>query len=140
MGNAFKLSADGAQVYFSFAGGGAMFELEQRALILNPPAPREEFSPPLSRTPAMTVADWQGSYAPLLNGAQLPLLPYKRTESYALLPDDSGILLGTRWRVIRYGIDANVMWSFQAPGEAWALNITPDGRLAAGAFGDGSIR
>ncbi|MFP6688085.1 MAG: WD40 repeat domain-containing protein, partial [Alphaproteobacteria bacterium] len=33
-----------------------------------------------------------------------------------------------------------MMWSFQAPGEAWALNITPDGRLAAGAFGDGSIR
>ena len=33
-----------------------------------------------------------------------------------------------------------MIWSFHAPGETWALNITPDGRLAVGAFGDGSIR
>ena len=140
MGNAFRLSADGAQVYFNFAGGAAMFELAQRALTLDPPAPGEEFSPPLSHTPALTVADWQGSYAPTLNGAELPLRAYERAESYAVLPDESGILLGTRWRVVRYDAAASEIWSFQAPGEAWALNITPDGRLAVAAFGDGSIR
>ena len=143
MGSDFRLSANGAQVYFKFASGGgatALFALETRALKLDPPAPGADFAPPLLKTPAMAVANWQGSYAPTLNGAALPLFPYERAESYAVAPDQSGILLGTRWRVIRYGANANEMWSFQAPGETWALNITTDGRLAAAAFGDGSIR
>ncbi|MEE8171627.1 MAG: caspase family protein, partial [Alphaproteobacteria bacterium] len=143
MGSDFKLSADGSQVYFRFATGSdatALFALEARALILDPPPPGEDFTPPMLNTPAMRVANWQGSYAPTLNGAALLLQPYERAESYAVAPGGSGILLGTRWRVIRYGANANLIWSFQAPGETWALNITPDGRLAVAAFGDGSIR
>ena len=143
MGSDFKLSADGSEVYISLQSGSdaaALFALGQRALILDPPSPGADFTPPILNTTALKVANWQGSYAPTLNGAALALLPYERAESYAVAPDESGILLGTRWRVVRYGADAREMWSFQAPGETWALNITPDSRLAVGAFGDGSIR
>ncbi|MDP7344779.1 MAG: hypothetical protein QF767_15770 [Alphaproteobacteria bacterium] len=143
MDSDFRLSADGAQVYFKFAPDGgetALFALAARALTRDAPPPGADFAAPPVSTPAMAVANWQGSYAPTLNGAALPLLPYERAESYAVAPDESGILLGTRWRVIRYNSSANEMWSFQAPGETWALNITADGRLAAATFGDGSIR
>jgi len=149
MGSDFKISANGSEVYFNFSsessgasegGGAALFTLEARTLLLDPPAPGKNFTPPILQSAALAVADWQGSYAPTLNGAALALLPYERAESYAVAPDASGILLGTRWRMIRYGANANEIWSFQAPGETWALNITADGRLAVGAFGDGSIR
>jgi len=144
MGADFKLSGDGAEVYFSFGPGGeskALFALGARAFTLDPPpAAQDGFTATLLDAPALTVANWQGSYAPTLNGESLALQPYERTESYAILPNRSGILLGTRWRVIRFGKDGAEMWSFQAPGETWALNITPDSRLAVGAFGDGSIR
>jgi len=143
MGRAFRISADGSEVYFRTArDGGAVahFALATRALTLDAPPPGAEFTPPRLDSPAMAVADWKGGYAPTLNGAPLALFPYERTESYAVVPDDSGIVLGTRWRVIRYGASGDVLWGFQAPGETWALNITPDGRLAVAAFGDGSIR
>ena len=144
LGRDFKLSADGSEVYFSFGANAettALFALDTRALTLSPPpSSGDGFTSTLLKSPALSVADWQGSYAPTLNGAALTLQPYERTESNAIVPDESGILLGTRWRVIRFGADGGVRWSFQAPGETWALNITPDSRLAVGAFGDGSIR
>ena len=99
MGSDFRISANGSEVYFNFASeesGAALFTLAERTLLLDPPPPGENFTPPLLDTPALAVADWKGSYAPTLNGRALPLLPYERAESYAVTPDASGILLGTR--------------------------------------------
>ncbi|MDA0231296.1 MAG: hypothetical protein O3B21_14065 [Proteobacteria bacterium] len=99
MGSDFKLSADGSEVYFKFSSErseAALFTLQARTLLLDPPPPAENFTPPILQSTALAVADWQGSYAPTLNGAALALLPYERAESYAVTPDASGILLGTR--------------------------------------------
>jgi len=99
MGSDFRISANGSEVYFNFASeesGAALFTLAERTLLLDPPPPGKNFTPPLLDTPALAVADWKGSYAPPLNGRALPLLPYERAESYAVTPDASGILLGTR--------------------------------------------
>jgi hypothetical protein len=75
---------------------------------------------------------------PTLNGKPLTLTPYEISRAIAI--NGERLLLGADWYLRLLDKAGAQIWSDPAPGVTWAVNITPDGRLAVAAFGDGTIR
>ena len=137
-----RVSDDGGEVEFSFERFGASpvsFSLAQRTLITDRPN-GARLSAALAEVPEVMVGDWRDSERPTLDGRLLPLLPHETSISLAVAPDQKSFVLGTAWRVIAFDSGGVEQWSVPAPGVAWAVNVTGNGRLAIAAFGDGTIR
>lgn len=136
----FMLSADGAQVRFAyelFGQSRAVFDSRSRSLLADSSA---GLFPSSSAAPGMEVSDWKSSVTPKLNGKTLQLKPYEMSFSYALLPDDRNVVLGTSWRLRLYDRDGELRWEQSAPGATWAVNVSQDGRWIVASYGDGTIR
>ena len=97
-------------------------------------------APPRTSIPGLEVTDWKNSKEPKLNGQPLVLETGERTRSLAIAPDGQSFLMGTDWYLRTFRRDGSERWSVPAPGVAWAVNLTGDGRLAGAAYGDGTIR
>ena len=95
---------------------------------------------PLLEAPGLTIKDWRQTMAPTLNGRPIKLMPHETATSLALAPQAERFVLGTAWRVIGFDKEGGQLWSRDAPSAAWALNVTADGGIVVGAFGDGTIR
>ncbi|HXZ00789.1 MAG TPA: caspase family protein [Stellaceae bacterium] len=136
----FKLSSDGKQVQFGFEQSGkrpAVFALAERRVIGGPSKDPSLASPRLS-SPGMTVEHWEDDTAPTLNGKALELETHETSRAVAI--DGERLLLGTEWSLRLFDKKGAPLWSQPAPEAAWAVNVTPDGRLAVAAFGDSTIR
>lgn len=96
--------------------------------------------PPQLTAADMTIADWKGTYKPLINGIAPKLDPYEISRSYAIAPDGNRVVLGTEWAIRLLDKEANELWAVKLPAVAWAVNISPDGRMAIAALSDGTIR
>ncbi len=140
----FQVSYDGTVVRFAyqlFGKSPAVFSLTERRLAtgatvpdgLVPVAPRTE-------APGLTVTDWKENTTPKINGVPLKLRAYETSFSLAIAPDDKTFLLGTHWFLRLFNSQGEEIWQTSAPGVAWAVNISSDGRFALAAFGDGTIR
>ncbi|HEX5709007.1 MAG TPA: caspase family protein, partial [Pyrinomonadaceae bacterium] len=138
----FLLAPDGAGVRFGyevFGGSPARFSLAGRTLDPSPSAVAG-WRAPVTESNSLRVTDWYNNYAPKLDGAPLPLEQYETSRSLAIAPGAGAFLLGTDWYVRLFGRDGKEVWNTDAPGAAWAVNVSADGRLAVAAFGDGTIR
>lgn len=137
---ALAVSEDGTSLAFGFEQWGAAparFDLAARRLTLDP-----EPDPSLAtaRTEGLPVEGWKNDDDPTLDGARLPLKPLETSCSLAVAPDDERFLLGTGWNLRLFDGTGEEIWEVPAPGTAWAVVITGDGRLALAALGDGTIR
>jgi WD40 repeat protein len=138
----FRLSADGTRVQFGYELWGkspARFSVDARLLVANP-AQDAGLSPPVSEYYGMKVTDWSNSNNPKLNGAALKLEQYESSQSFAIAPDGSSLLLGTAWYLRLFDRSGREKWHIPVPGVAWGVNIAANGKVAAAAFGDGTIR
>lgn len=75
-----------------------------------------------------------------LNGQALPLNESETVHSSALLPEDRGFLLGTRWKLRCFDANGRQRWVIPAPADVWAVNVSRDGKVAVAAIGDGTVR
>lgn len=75
-----------------------------------------------------------------LNGQALRLDADEVVHSHALLPEDKGVLVGTSRRLRNFDTDGRQNWEIQTPANAWAVNISRNGKLAVAAYGDGTVR
>lgn len=75
-----------------------------------------------------------------LNGQALRLDADEVVHSHALLPEDKGVLVGTSRRLRNFDADGRQIWEIQTPANAWAVNISRNGKLAVAAYGDGTVR
>jgi WD40 repeat protein len=140
VGDKFRLSADGKEVQFGLEQFGkhrAGFVLSERRLITDPPE-RAELTSRSTSGPGMVVDHWQNQEAPKLNSVTLQLDPHELSRSVAI--NGERLLLGADFYLRLFDKAGSQIWSVAAPGVAWAVNITPDGRLAVAGFGDGTIR
>jgi WD40 repeat protein len=96
--------------------------------------------PPLTELAGPTVADWEGTSAPKLNGTPLKLDQYEQSRSVAFLPDGSGFVLGADWSLRLFDPDGIEKWKVPAPEVVFAVNVAWQARLAVAAYGDGTIR
>lgn len=115
--------------------------LEHLREAIAPPPPPAPLNPPKVNSENIIVTQWQNSPRPLLNGHQLPLVGNEISTSYAIARDESGLVLGSSFRLFAYDADGNSRWSRNAPGIVWALNsTTKEHDLFVAAFHDGTIR
>ena len=84
--------------------------------------------------------NWVGSPAPTVNGVPIKLKTFEHSRSLAIHPDGRRFVLGTDWYLRAFDPKGNELWSHSAPGDAWAVNISGDGRLVVAAYADGTIR
>lgn len=139
----FRVSADGSIVQFAFGPPGmprARFSLAGRALDFSPKNPGAGLALPIIAGQGMVAENWLDSTAPALNGVPLALERHETSRSLALFPDGRRMVLGTDWHLRCFDRYGKSLWRVSAPGVAWAVNVTADGRLVVAAFGDGTIR
>jgi WD40 repeat protein len=136
------VSPDGGTVRFSYEGWGkspARFTVSDRILDTEAVA-AGSLAPPRTAAPGLTVTDWQDRYDPKLDNRPLTLFPYEISRSLAVTPDGEGFVLGTEWRLRAYDRSGKEQWQATTPGVAWGVNIAGNGKVAAAACGDGTIR
>ena len=136
----FLLSPDGATVQFSYEVWGkspARFSLTERRLDTTPVG-TDGLKPAVVE--GLPITDWSDNHSPKLNGKPLPIEARDRSRSLAITSDRSRFLLGTNWHLYFFNADGTLRWDVPTPEVAWCVNISGDGRLAAAAFSDGSIR
>ena len=140
--NAIRLSQSGDTVQFGYEPWGkrpARFSLKTGQLELDPAAD-SRLSGPLTQAPGLEITDWIDKYDPKLNGSPLALQQYEMSRSLAIAPDKKRFLLGADWSLRLFDATGKQLWEVAAPGVAWAVNISGDGRLAVAGFGDGTLR
>jgi len=135
----FAVSADGYTVEFSGRAQPLRFEALSRRLGPADPAGAGLASPRLSAA-GMQVASFKDSNGPTLNGVRLALGQGEFSRSAALLPDGSGLLLGTDTHLRLFGRDGRQLAAVATPGAAWAVNVSGDGTVAVAGLGDGTLR
>ena len=91
-------------------------------------------------TPGFEITGWENTTELKLGGESLLLEEHERSRSLAIAPAGQSFLLGTEWWLRSFARDGTQRWQKPAPGVAWAVNLTPDDRLALAAFADGTIR
>ncbi len=142
----FRVSNDGTEFQFGYQKFGKLptqFSLSERRLIAAEGNNARLQSP---STDALNITDWRSDdnvtfHEPKLNGSKLALWDkYETSISLAIAPDNSKFLLGTGGFIYLFDRTGKELWKVSAPGAAWSLNISGDGRLATAAFGDGTIR
>lgn len=144
----FLVSYNASTVQFGYEVFGrspARFSVPDRLLELNPESSgsilkSQILNPPITSAIGLTITDWKNTYNPKVNGTALKLDQYEMSRSVAISPDNQTFLLGAEWYLRLFDRYGNVKWKIPAPGIAWSVNISGDGKLAVGAFGDGTIR
>ena len=139
--DAFTLSFDGKRVRFGLAFGGKDPVLFDPASFRLSDARQSEAALQAPKTSGLTVANWQNSISPKLDGKPIVLEDHEVSRSLAIAPDDSRFVLGTEWRLRAYRADGGEFWPKKAvPSIAYGVNISGDGKLVVVAYQDGTIR
>ena len=137
------VSDDGTVVEFGFEAWGQRpfrFSVARRELLVDPEEPDDSLSMPVLETGALEFSDWRDSYTPHVNERTIPMLPHEASRALAVLPGGQHFILGTSWRLIRFGPNGEIGWQFRTPASVWTLNVTPNGKLVVAGLGDGTIR
>jgi WD40 repeat protein len=137
----FLVSHDGRAVRFSFKDGGtapARFDLDQG---LGPDdTTLAPLAAPHTSGPGISLAQWRNGGPPQLNGRSLTLGPTEISRSVAITPDGQRFALGADFSVYLFNGSGEQIWRTDAPGAAWAVNVSGDGQTVVAALGDGTIR
>ncbi|MBP2230042.1 hypothetical protein J2847_003345 [Azospirillum agricola] len=136
----FTVDRDGRRVRFGLKYGGedpVLFDLAARTLEPSSTV-LSGLTPP--RITGLPVTDWEDKTVPKLGGTALPLTPDEKSRSLAISPTADRFLLGTEWSFRLFDKAGRQLWEQSAPGPAWGVNVSGDGRLAVAAYGDGTIR
>jgi len=138
----FQIDESGSRIRFAYESAGRSpveFNLKERRLELNPAADSRLLSPRTQAT-GIVIDGWCNTDEPKLNGAKLALNQYEFSRSVAIASDGQKFLLGTEWNLRLYDRSGKQLWNVAAPGIAWSVNISGDGRLGVATFADGTIR
>lgn len=135
----FRLSPDASVIGFGLEQFGRRpysFSVADRRL--EPGEARGDLSIPVRD--GLAVTDWRSNYQPKFAGKVLKLGQYEMSRSLAVAPDRQSFLLGLDFGFRRFDASGKQVWVKPGPAVAWTVNLSRDGRLAAAAFGDGTIR
>lgn len=125
--------------YHAYEKSPAVFRLANRELAPDP-LNDAELHEPRTHAPGISVTGWQNTGTPRLNSTPLTIAQDDKSRSLAIAPDGDRFLLGTGQTLCLYNRSGQRLWGMVAPGEAWSVNISGDGRFAIAAYGDGTIR
>ncbi len=133
----FAVSDDGTVVDFGLSKEGrtpVRFDFTQRTLV-SAPQPRADLHRPVE---PKELKNWRNSTRPTLASKPLALSQGERSLSAASAPDGSA-LIGADFS-LQLWRKGKQIWNIDVPAPAWAVNLTPNGRFALAALGDGTLR
>ncbi|QWR78367.1 caspase family protein [Candidatus Magnetomonas plexicatena] len=138
----FQISKDAKTIRFWYENqckSPKVFSLMERELsdVSNS---KENLFKPIFKSDKLNIIDWLNETDPKLNGTALYLKQYETSRSLAILPDNSGFLLGTEWWLRLFDSDGKEKREVATPSIAWDVNVSQNGKIAVAAFGDGTIR
>ena len=96
--------------------------------------------PAVTQASDLVITDWEDTPNPKLNGKPLIIWQDTSSHKFAISPGKDTFLLGTNYFLYLFDRGGNEIWKIRVPGDAWDVNISPDGRVALAALGDGTIR
>ncbi len=140
LGAAFTISGDATRLRFGLGDGDhtpVVFDVGA-GTIRAAPSPIAGFIEP--EVNGFGVTNWQDTTRPLFQGRPIGLLPNEISRSLALRANRSGFVLGTEWHLRAFAAEGRERWKKAAPGVAWGVNLSAEGRIIVVAEGDGTIR
>jgi len=139
----FLISYDGSIVRFGyelFGGSPAVFDINNLTLSIQDGSMGLRLLAPITESKRIKITDWKNNYFPKLNKKNLELEKYEISRSLAILPDETGFVLGTEWYVRLYDNEGKLKWKVSSPSPTCSINVSGDERLVVAGFGDGTIR
>ncbi len=140
LGEAFTLSADAKSVRFGLeygTGTPVRFDLARASLTDSPNADPALSLPLITGLP---VTKWEDEPKPLFGTKPVTLTDGEMSRSLAIRKDGNGFMLGAEFSFRASDSKGVQIWRRPAPSVTWGINLTPDGRVVVGAFGDGTMR
>ncbi len=138
----FLVSKNGDGIQFCYERWGkspARFSVIERSLKTYP-ALETGLWPAVTQAPGLNITDWKDTTNPKLNGKPLKFWRDDFSRSVAISPEKDSFLIGSKWFLYLFDRQGNHKWVIRVVGEAFAVNISPDGRFALAALGDGTVR
>jgi WD40 repeat protein len=138
----FLVSKNGDKIQFCYERLGksqARFSIIERSLKTYPSLELGLWSP-VTQAPGLNITDWKATTNPKLNGKSLKFRLDDFSRSLAISPDKNSFLIGSKLFLYLFDREGNQRWVVRVPGEGFAVNISPDGRFALAALGDGTVR
>jgi WD40 repeat protein len=138
----FLVSKNGDRIQFCYEKLGnspARFSVIERSLNVYPIL-ETGLWPPVTQAPGLDFTDWKSATNPKLNGKPLKFWQDDFSRSLAISPEKFSFLIGSKWHLYHFDRQGNQKWVVRVVGEAYAVNISPDGRFALAALGDGTVR
>ncbi len=138
----FLVSKNGDGIQFCYERWGkspARFSVIERSLKTYPSF-ELSLRPAVIKAPTLDITDWEGTTSPKLNGKPLKFLLDDFSRGLAISPEKDTFLIGSKWFLYLFDRQGNQKWVVRVVGEAFAVNISPDGRFALAALGDGTVR
>lgn len=140
-----RLADDGATVSFLLGDRRARFSLPESLLRLDGRSDKS-LSQPASSSGRLEVSGESQYPWVEFNGKSLmrklanKLSRGETVRSLAVVPGQERLLLGADWSLRLLKPSARQIWKAKISSPAWSVGVTPDGRWAVAALGDGTIR
>ncbi len=138
----FLVSNNGDRIQFYYERWGkstARFSVIERSLKTFPSLELGLWTA-VTKAPGLDITDWKDTTNPKLNGKPLKFMRDDFSRGLAISPEKDTFLIGAKWHLYLFDKQGNQRWVVRVVGEAFAVNISPDGRFALAALGDGTIR
>jgi hypothetical protein len=138
----FLVSKNGDEIQFCYERFGkfsARFSVIERSLNTYPSI-ETGLSPPVTQTSGLGITDWENTANPKLSGKPLKFWRDDFSRSLAISPEKDTFLIGSKLFLYLFDRQGHQKWVVRVPGEAFAVNISGDGRFVLAALGDGTIR
>lgn len=135
----FKTNLTGDIVAFTSWGKDAMqFSVPAKKLAsFLPDASLQNFR---VNQPGLALSDWQNTNDPKINGKPVAFLePDELCRSADIAPAGERVVFGASWTINCVNTEGILLWEADVQGEAWAVNISGNGRCVAAALDNGLI-
>ena len=133
------ISDDARRLRFQLRPGSPALVFDSAGGRLEPGAEPAGFSIARTSGGRLVVTDWRNGNRPRLGQQALALGEGEFARSLMLLPQDSGLVLGTDTHLRWFDAAGRLLQAVPLPGAAWGLALAPNGLLAV-ALGDGTLR
>ncbi|HET6450209.1 MAG TPA: caspase family protein, partial [Spirochaetia bacterium] len=138
MTSGLRVSDDGMKIAFRPWGENTSTTFDVTTATLTPNATVSDLT--AASKDGLAVADYNDNYTPTLDGKALVLERYERSRCVSVLPDHSGLVLGSDWNVRLFDASGQQKWKTGAPATVWGVDVAPNGRTVVAEFSDGTLR
>jgi WD40 repeat protein len=133
-------SSDGTVVDFGFEQfGKSPLRFDLHALKLSRAPPKDDVTHPASQL-GLDIRNWKHEFHPTVDGKPITLRPYEMSRSLSVESNGNRFVLGAEYGLRAFDARGRQLWESDTPSIVWGVDITEDGRLVVGAYGDGTIR